>query len=260
MDCYGHCRSLQLDEASACSIDQTCHECMECGGVLLVQPEHLLLFQLMVLDQSIVGKTAVAEILSCTQAFFDISSRDIGDGSDENFNVKFELIYTIGSQRSAEAGPGHWIHIDTLLVYVRGLAEQVMERLPLSMMRQDAHPGVFPYLRILRVDARRLLEELIAKKVYETGFRVFPIDRQLPHVRNAVYIYMTKWYLTEHEAALVESSDSDSFLTESVKPTLHSLRGLIAGGVLVFGLLRKRWCANYGLDPQRTPATRLAVP
>jgi hypothetical protein len=108
MDCYGHCRSLQLDEASACSIDQTCHECMECGGVLLVQPEHLLLFQLMVLDQSIVGKTAVAEILSCTQAFFDISSRDIGDGSDENFNVKFELIYTIGSQRSAEAGPGHW--------------------------------------------------------------------------------------------------------------------------------------------------------
>jgi hypothetical protein len=85
---------------------------MECGGVLLVQPEHLLLFQLMVLDQSIVGKTAVgktavAKILSCTQAFFDISSRDIGDGSDENFNVKFELIYTMGSQRSAEAGPGH---------------------------------------------------------------------------------------------------------------------------------------------------------
>jgi hypothetical protein len=206
---------------------------MECGGVLLVQPEHLLLFQLMVLDQSIVGKTAVgktavAKILSCTQAFFDISSRDIGDGSDENFNVKFELIYTMGSQRSAEAGPGHWIHIDTLLIYVRSFAEQVMERLPLSMMRPDAHPGVFPYLRILRVDARRLLEELIAKKVYETGFRGFPIDRQLPHVRNAVYTYMTKWNLTKHEAALVESSDFDSFLTESVKPPRYRALELTA--------------------------------
>jgi hypothetical protein len=38
------------------------------------------------------------------------------------------------------------------------------------------------------------------------------------------------------------------------------VRGLIAGGVLRFALGSKRWRVNYGLDPNRSPQTKLAVP
>lgn len=251
-------RSLQIDRSAAHLIDQICCECMESGGVLLVQPEHLLSFQLMVLDQYIAGKTAVAELLSCTQKFFDEKSRDIVDESDENFNVKFELIYTMGTQQPVDAGPDRWIHNGELLGYVKDFAAQVMQSLPSSIMRQDAPPGAFPHTRILRMDAARLLEELIADKVCTTGFRGFPLARQPTQVRNAVRCYITKWNLTSGEVERVESSGG--FFTDSIKPILYLLRGLIAGGVLSFALFRKRWSVNYGLDPQRAPQTRLAVP
>jgi hypothetical protein len=251
-------RSLQMDESVAHQIDQICRECMEGGGVLLVQPEHLLSFQLMVLDQHIAGKTAVAALLSRTQQFFDENSRDIVDESDENFNVRFELIYTMGSQQPVEAGPDRWTHIGEILGYAREFTAQVMESLPFSIMRQDAPPGAFPYTRILRMDAAKLLEELIAKKICRTGFRGFPLARQPPQVRDAVYTYITKWDLAPEEVDLVESSIE--FFTDSIKPILYLLRGLIAGGVLIFVLFRKRWSVNYGLDLQRSPQTRLAVP
>jgi len=253
-------RSLQFDEAAAISIEQMCHECMESGGILLVQPEHLLSFQLMVLDRYIAGKTAVAEVLSRTQIFFDERSRDIVDEGDENFNVRFELIYTMGAQRPVDASPDRWIHIGELLDLVKTFAVQVTESLPSSMMVQKTSPGAFPYLRILRADAGRLLEDLVAKQICKTGFRGFPIARQPPGVRRAVYTYITKWNITKQEAILVENPDSNSFFTETVRPKLYLLRGLIAGGVLAFVLFRKRWCVNYGLDPQRIPPTKLAVP
>lgn len=253
-------RSLRLDKAAANSIDQMCHECMKSGGILLVQPEHLLSFQLMVLDRYIAGETATAEILSRTQNFLDENSRDIVDEGDENFNVKFELIYTMGSQLPIDASPDRWIHIGELLDLVKTFAEQVIQSLPSSISVQYSSPGAFPYLRILRTDAGRLLEELIATKICKIGLRGFPIARQPPDVRDAVYTYITKRDITKSEARLVENPDSNSFFTETLRPKLYLLRGLIAGGVLSFVLFRKRWCVNYGLDLQRVPATRLAVP
>ncbi|KAF4580929.1 very large low complexity protein [Ophiocordyceps camponoti-floridani] len=38
------------------------------------------------------------------------------------------------------------------------------------------------------------------------------------------------------------------------------LRGLMAGGLLWFAFGRKRWTVDFGLDPDRKPSTRLAVP
>jgi len=101
-------RSLRLGEAEANAIGSIYRECMTNGGILLVHPEHILSFKLMGLECLISGKEAVGSSLLSTQEFFDTSSRDIVDESDENFSVKFELIYTMGMQRPIELSPERW--------------------------------------------------------------------------------------------------------------------------------------------------------
>jgi len=91
-------RSIKLNETSAKTVHEICQECMIHGGVLLVQPEHILSFQLMILDRYISNQTPTGQTLLETQKYFDQFSRDIVDESDENFSVKFELIYTMGMQ------------------------------------------------------------------------------------------------------------------------------------------------------------------
>jgi len=83
------------------------------GGILPVKPEHILSFKLMGLECLISGRETVGRSPLSTQEFFDTSLRDIVDESDENFSVKFELIYTMGMQKSVELSPERWICIPT---------------------------------------------------------------------------------------------------------------------------------------------------
>jgi hypothetical protein len=72
-------RSLKLDSIAAHSVGALVRDCMSKGDVLLVQPEHILSFRLMVLEcfDSTV-KQDVGRSLLETQFFFDEFSRDIG--------------------------------------------------------------------------------------------------------------------------------------------------------------------------------------
>ncbi|KAK0885669.1 hypothetical protein LTR02_018237, partial [Friedmanniomyces endolithicus] len=74
-------RAIKIFDAK--DIEAMLHECMATGGVLLVQPEHILSFQLMAWEKSILGEGSRS--LLRIQDFFDNTSRDIVDESDENF-------------------------------------------------------------------------------------------------------------------------------------------------------------------------------
>jgi len=52
-------RALSLGEGEANEIGSMCRECMREGGILLVQPEHILSFKLMGIESSISGKVEV---------------------------------------------------------------------------------------------------------------------------------------------------------------------------------------------------------
>ncbi|KAK1020291.1 hypothetical protein LTS16_027059, partial [Friedmanniomyces endolithicus] len=108
-------RALKLDKAAADAINAVLQECMSNGGILLVQPEHILSFKLMALEMGILGEESISKSLLRSQDFFDGFSRDLVDESDENFSVKFELIYTIGSQRPVELSPARWMCIHEIL-------------------------------------------------------------------------------------------------------------------------------------------------
>ena len=253
-------RALRLDEAAVQVISKICRECMEEGGVMLVQPEHLLSFQLMGPECCLSGNLAVGRSLLDVQAFLDNSSRDIVDESDENFNVKFELIYTMGTQRPIEMSPQRWVAIQQVLDLVRRFVPDVARELPSSLEVKDHVQGAFPRIRVTRPEAGHSLLRFIGKHVCRTGLDGFPIARQPRHVRDDVYEYITKFDLTPRQVERVENAGSGGFWTDSTKSTLLLLRGLLAGGILTFALGQKRWRVNYGLVATRSPATKLAVP
>ena len=253
-------RALKLDATTADKVGKIMQECKDNGGILLVQPEHILSFKLMVLDCYNSDRVRVGVSLLQTQDMFDKFSRDVIDEVDEHLmSVKFELIYTMGSQRPIELCPDRWMCIQQILELVRSFAPGIAKVSPSFLEIIDGREGSFARVRILKSEAGELLLSRIAKQICNVGLDGFPIARQPESVRNAVFTYMTKSKLTSDEIRRVEAVGPEGFWT-AVSSKLLLLRGLLAGGVLAFALGQKRWRVNYGLVSTRIPPTALAVP
>ncbi|CAJ2513842.1 Uu.00g019610.m01.CDS01 [Anthostomella pinea] len=174
------------------------------------------------------GRQDVAQSAIASQSFLDSHSRDIVDESDENFSPRFELIYTMGTQRLIEASPGRWQLIEQVLEFVRRTIPAVAEHLPPSTIEMvPGVSGAFPRTRVLQEDAGNYFVKILAAKICSDEI-------------NLVKKSAVRW-------------------TETNRPQLLLLRGLLADGVLLFLLSQKRWRVNYGLA-DRTPATKVAVP
>ncbi|KAF6791741.1 hypothetical protein CMUS01_16205, partial [Colletotrichum musicola] len=250
-------RAIKIGEAEAAALLSICVDCRDSGGVLLVQPEHILSFQLMGIETAINGSMSVSRSLLKAKDFLDGASRDIVDESDENFSVKFELVYTMGTQRPIEHSPDRWICIHHVLDIVRKASAQVHKLYPDSVEVSPGHPGCFPRLRILRDDAKDSLLNLVARRLSDEGFAGFRMASQSKQIQDAVFTYISEVNLSQAEIDAVENSRLWSPLT---KHTLLLLRGLVALNFLAFVFCQKRWKVDYGLDANRKPATRLAVP
>ncbi|KAJ4362799.1 hypothetical protein N0V95_001291 [Ascochyta clinopodiicola] len=250
-------RDLRLNEGDAEVIREMCEECMAHRGVLLVQPEHILSFKLMGIECLLTDRPGTARVLLDTARWFDDVSRDIVDESDENFSVKFELIYTMGSQRSVGFAPDRWLLIQEVLSLIPRLATQVKNVLPLSIEVEHGDDCRYPRVRILRDDGAEALLDSLVQHIVKYGMTGLPIRNQPPGIQEAVIRYISTTELSAEEAHTVEQN---RFWTPATKESLLLVRGLIAGGVLRFSLTQKRWRVNYGLDASRTPGTKLAVP
>ena len=253
-------RSLTIGDGEASEIHRLCLECIEKGGVLLVQPEHILSLKLMCLECFVTGRERVGRSLLKTLELFWASSRDVVDESDENFSVKFELIYTMGSQSALELSPQRWTMTQQLLGLVRRYAPAVQSKFPQSIEIHGQRPGSFPRIRLLHYEATQELFKLIADHISNNGIDSLPISRQPGMTRMAILSYFLNLDLSPQEVAAVEGDSETTFWTPSTKDPLLLLRGLLACGSLASCLSQKRWRVNYGPDYSRKPPTRLAVP
>jgi hypothetical protein len=250
-------RAVKAGPSEMRGVQKLFQSCMEEGGVLLVQPEHILSFKLMGIERKIMEEDEVGNMILDSLTFLDANARDIVDESDENFSVKFELIYTIGMQRPIDHSPDRWICIHELLVIFRRVVSSLSSRFSRSVQISPGSRGAFPRTRILQKDAEVQIMDEVARAVCQTGFAGIPISRYPTSARNAVYRYITVSNLTEEEVKEVEEGD---LWSDSTAHTLLLLRGLIAEGVLAFAFSQKRWRVDYGLVNNRMPPTRLAVP
>ncbi|KAG4253839.1 hypothetical protein FPRO03_14239, partial [Fusarium proliferatum] len=250
-------RDIRMNLQRAEAIHQLVSRCRKEGGVLMVQPEHLLSLQLMELECQLSSNKEAAERLSSIRELFDHASRDIVDESDENFSVKFELIYTLGQQCSIEDSPSRWVVIQEVLGLVAQVAGEVKYEFSKSLEFDDRNDGQYPIVRFLQADAGEVVLDGVIKRICKTGMRGLPISNQPEKIRTAVYHYITLWKLKKADTKLVETS---MFFDGAAIGRILLLRGLFAGGILAFALGQKRWRVNYGVDPRRETGTKLAVP
>ncbi|KAI6777666.1 uncharacterized protein J7T54_007393 [Emericellopsis cladophorae] len=250
-------RDVQPEASDVAGIQSIFDDCIAEGGVLLVQPEHVLSFKLMALERVIAGKDQVGRSMLQSLEFLNKKTRDIVDESDENFSVKFELIYTLGLQQPIDDSPNRWAYIHDVLDILRIAVPLVYAKLPDSMEVSSRCPGSFPRTRILTEDAETQLMHVVATHICDNGLCGFSASRHTPSIRTAVYKYITHTDLTDTDVSVIEKS---SFCSHKSRNILLLLRGLLAHRVLVFVFAQKRWRVDYGLVHDRQPPTRLAVP
>jgi hypothetical protein len=246
-------RSLKIDYEQARALYEILSECMEEGGVLIVQPDHLLSLKLMSVEKQLGEDEDVANELLELQKWLHSDARDILDESDEILHVRYQLLYTMGSQHHLEGFPERWTTTQQVLGLVRKHASSVRNMFPRGMEVVRGALGSFPYMRILQADAGQELISRIAKDVMDGLLPSFRFNQVRSGLRDAIHSFITCRDVTSSKAQMVEEYSRNSTLWGG----LLLLRGLLASGILLFSLRERRWRVDYGLCPSRT---MLAVP
>lgn len=247
-------RSLKLDKSRALQIQTMLEQCMQTRGILVMQPEHILSFELMGFEKLLSDNLELGTALITTQEWLTANSRDVIDESDEILSVKYELIYTMGIQQATEFSPDRWIIIQGVLNILEKCAHQVLRMFPGGLEVVTTKAGAFPRVRIIHMKAGDALIHTVAQQVCENGIPGVPLWR-LPHsARKALlkFLVNSTWssFATDSFQNLVSGS-------KALESALLLLKGLFGKGVLRFCLEQKRWRVQYGLHPTRT---KLAVP
>ena len=160
----------------------------------------------------------------------------------------------MGTQRAIEFSPDRWTIIEHILGLVTRFIQPVLQIFPQGLELRSVCPGSFPRVRILDTSAADKLLKMVAREVCEAGLPGVPVWNLPQYVRDVLFRFLTDLDMGKAD---IEPLQHHVFAVDSMRRSLLLLKGLIAGGVLAFGLQQKRWRVNYGLDLSRT---MLAVP
>ncbi|KAH7012451.1 uncharacterized protein B0I36DRAFT_398704 [Microdochium trichocladiopsis] len=227
-------RAIKVGEAEIAAIDKLLTRCRVEGGVLLVQPEHILSFQLMGIEHKISQKNDTADRLLQLHEYMRSHSRDVADESDENFSPKFELVYSLGLQQPIDHSPERWACIQELLDLVRKCLPKIQHDFPHGVEIRPGSEGCFPRARLIEPKATDKLLDMLADQVCQYGVKGFPIAQATPSLRGPIREYIRNCKASADIIARVEQDSPTGFWAETTKNTLLLLRGLIANGILAF--------------------------
>ncbi|KAG1853151.1 hypothetical protein DFJ58DRAFT_883919 [Suillus subalutaceus] len=246
-------RALSIDSSKVQMYRDLMQECMDAKGILVVQPDHILSFQLMAIDRHLSPHTEAAEDMLRTQLWLDNHTRDILDESDEILHVRYQLVYTVGLQRSLQGHPERWTTTQQVLSLVAKHAARLMSQFRSRSEVSTREHGGFPFVRVLHPTAGEALVQWIAEDIINGALENISFDQASLHVKEAV----CRFIATEHISNTCVSVVEDRYRDTTVWPSLLVLRGLLAYGILVYAIKERRWRVDYGLAPKRT---MLAVP
>jgi hypothetical protein len=251
-------RKLQMNTSMVRRISTLYRQCADEGGILVVQPEHLLSQKLMCIDTLITtsddpDKSPVAKELNDLQDWLAKVSRDVLDESDEILHVRYQLVYTAGEQMPVEDHPNRWSTTQQVFGLLRKHAAQLHARFP-RMFELDQTEIGFPTMRVLDRKVSQAISSLITEDALGGALSTLSLDI-IPELREATRLFITKKEVSDEDRNLIYSRCSGTTLWSGIL----LLRGLLVDGegVLAYVLKERRWRVDYGLDPSRT---LLAVP
>lgn len=241
-------RKVQVNERVVMQIQELHESCLENGGILLAQPEHILSFKLMGIERLTSGNVAIASELMKSQQWLESNARDVLDESDELLDIKFQLIYTLGTQRMMDGQPDRWLIVQGMFDLAQAHASKIQEENPGHIEIVFRSGSSFPLITLLSRDINRELVFRIASDVVDS--RLPGLDFQLcpPKIKNAVLNFIRDRRVSAEDCEELTRSFGEQ------KPFIQKLlliRGFIAYKILLFVLRKKRWSVNYGLHPTR---------
>ncbi|THU98150.1 hypothetical protein K435DRAFT_721087 [Dendrothele bispora CBS 962.96] len=257
-------RHLKVDTEMTEIIQSFYEECMKRGGILVVQPEHLLSFRLMVVDRMVDSNLSrlsrdANDMLRLqlleSYRWLCTHSRDILDECDEILHVRYQLVYTLGKQGLLEDHPNRWTTIQEVFSLILRHSFTVRDEFPVGIHIQDKHiqKGDFPMIAVLETDARQRLFDLVVQDIITGGLTNYPFEHLSSELKLAARSFICDQNIDKLQLDLISHHCRD---TGNWKGLLL-LRGLFAYGVLTYALNERRWRVDYGLDERRT---LLAVP
>jgi hypothetical protein len=229
------------------------------GGVLVIQPEHILSQKLMhidiLLDSNGNGeKTSMAHELGALQEWVAKTSRDVLDESDEILHVRYQLVYTSGDQMPVDDHPNRWIIIQQVFGLLQAHAEGLHAKFPMKF-EIDKIPRGLPIIRILDSSITREISSLIINDALEGRLSSLPLGVLPPPIREAARRFMAQRDFSGEDRDSIYSHCEGTTMLKGILV----LRGLLVDveGIIGYVLKERRWRVDYGLDPRRT---LLAVP
>ncbi|KAK6338590.1 hypothetical protein TWF730_002651 [Orbilia blumenaviensis] len=248
-------RNMDLSKERIETIRNFYEDCMKSGAIILTLPEHILSFKLMGVEKIIQEQQEISEPLVACQEWLSKNSRDILDECDEILHIKYQLLYTMGSQLTLEGGRDRWAIIQELLGLVQEKAIEFSERDPMGLEVGPAKGVRYRPIRVIdTVTGDQMLQE-VALDICTNDGKVPGILSKLKFLRLKEKKLALKFISVKNIS--IEEQNTLFDVCGSLKIPLLLLRGLIAGGVLLFILRDKRYRVNYGLDRRRSG---LAVP
>jgi hypothetical protein len=254
-------RSLRIKSSVVRKIRDLFEQCVKEGGVLVVQPEHILSLKLMYIDTVLkpgprrtIKEHSMTYKLRLLQDWLARVSRDVLDESDEILHVRYQLVYSAGEYIRVDDHPNRWITIQQVFGRLQVHAMQLHARFP-EMFEVETRLGGFPTIHILDSTVFRRISSLIIDDALGGEIFNLPLDIMPSQVQAAARRFMAQTEVSDVDHALIHSYCAGT----TVFSGILLLRGLLmeGEGILCYVLKERRWRVDYGLDPKRTP---LAVP
>jgi hypothetical protein len=242
-------RKIKVDEESVQKILEFLKTAARSGSIWLCEPEQLLSLKLLGLDRSLQDQDIVGRHIITIQSWIDKNTRDTIDESDEVFQTKQQVIYTVGEQRSLEAAPWRWEVIEKLLgLLARYLSECQEKKLGSFVIEESKVAGAFPSsIRFKNEGCIQVLQDFLKDSINQNDWTITP--------SNLAREFMTANTFSTDEFQKLEQHFPET--QSQALSTLLILRGMLKNKILYHVLKDKRYRVEYGLDLGRSP---LAVP
>jgi Protein of unknown function (DUF3638) len=252
-------RHLRVDTSLVRTIKDLFEQCVAKGGVLVIQPEHILSLKLLHIDTLLKSHgnsegRSTADELGALRDWLARISRDVLDESDEILHVRYQLIYTAGEQMPLDGHSDRWSTIQQVFGRLQELAANLHANFPM-MFEIDTTVREFPIIHILDSAIFHRISSHIINHALAGGLSNLPLGSLPPLIREAARRFMTQREVSDVDHELVQRHCTGTTLFNGIL----LLRGLLmeGEGVLCYVLRERRWKVDYGLDPNRT---LLAVP
>lgn len=252
-------RQIPVDGQIVQQLKSLYTECMQEGGILLVQPEHILSLKLMGIDRLISSSTRIevstSNQLRDMQNWLTAHARDILDESDEILHVRYQLVYTVGEQQMLENHPDRWMVTQRLLqltaIHIAQLARDNPEHLKYEFKSQ----GQFPLIRII-AGCEEIIEQKLITAIARDVLMGQVMNLNCSRLDSTVRKFALQ-FLTKREFLYTNYQSLERSCDPAMWKSFLLIRGLLASGIIVFALKHKHYRVDYGLDPSRS---LLAVP